>query len=200
MSIHVLSRKQGITVPTIDQAKAMAKRLRMALAARGIMVPHLTALELIAAQFGYDDWTTASVRMDAEPIKSLEFLYTIPILRIFDEAKAREFYCDFLGFAVEFEHRFEVGLPLYMGVSRAGVKFHLSEHHGDACPGSTVCVAMEGIRAFHCELIGKQFAFNRPGLEQDPEGDQMEVHDPFGNRIRFRQELTHASLERFARS
>jgi hypothetical protein len=35
-----------------------------------------------------------------------------PISRIFDEAKARDFYVDFLGFAVDWEHRFEPGLPL----------------------------------------------------------------------------------------
>ena len=38
---------------------------------------------------------------------------TTPILRIFDEAKAKEFYVDFLGFKVDWEHRFEPGLPLY---------------------------------------------------------------------------------------
>ena len=43
-----------------------------------------------------------------------------PILRIFDEAKAREFYVDFLGFRVDWEHRFEPGLPLYLQVSREG--------------------------------------------------------------------------------
>jgi hypothetical protein len=42
----------------------------------------------------------------------------IPILRIFDEAKAREFYLDWLGFSIDFEHRFEPGTPLYMGISR----------------------------------------------------------------------------------
>lgn len=31
----------------------------------------------------------------------------IPILRIFDEAKAREFYVGFLGFTVDWKHRFE---------------------------------------------------------------------------------------------
>jgi catechol 2,3-dioxygenase-like lactoylglutathione lyase family enzyme len=183
-------------MPTIDQAKAMAKRLRFALAARDIDVPHLTALELIAAELGYDNWISASVRMDAEPASGVEFLQATPILRIFDETKAREFYCDYLGFAVGFEHRFEAGRPLYMSVSRASVTFHLSEHHGDACPGSTVFVPMQGIRAFHRELIDKQYGFGRPGIEQDPGGDVMEVHDPIGNRIRFCQELAHSSLER----
>ena len=43
-----------------------------------------------------------------------QFGPTIPILRMCDEAKAREFYLGFLGFAVDWEHRFEPGFPLYM--------------------------------------------------------------------------------------
>jgi len=31
----------------------------------------------------------------------------IPLLRIFSETKAKEFYIDFLGFSVDWEHRFE---------------------------------------------------------------------------------------------
>ena len=41
-----------------------------------------------------------------------------PILRSFDAAKAREFYVDFLGFKVDWEHRFGDNFPLYMQVSR----------------------------------------------------------------------------------
>ncbi len=64
----------------------------------------------------------------------IEVQQTIPILRIFDEAKAREFYIDFLGFAVDWEHRFEPGMPLYMQASRAGLTLHLEargtdDHH-----------------------------------------------------------------------
>jgi len=59
-------------------------------------------------------------------------LRSIPILRIFDEAKAREFYVDFLGFTVDWEHRFNDDAPLYMQVSRDGCVLHFSEHYGDA--------------------------------------------------------------------
>ena len=38
----------------------------------------------------------------------------IPIIRSFDEAKAKEFYIDFLGFRVDWEHRFDENAPLYM--------------------------------------------------------------------------------------
>lgn len=61
---------------------------------------------------------------------------TIPILRIFDRAKVKDFYVGyvgFLGFAVDWEHHFEENTPAYIQVSRAGLTLHLSEHHGDAC-------------------------------------------------------------------
>lgn len=45
---------------------------------------------------------------------------TTQILRIFDEAKAKEFYVDFLGFTIDWEHRFESDLPLYMQEAGAG--------------------------------------------------------------------------------
>jgi catechol 2,3-dioxygenase-like lactoylglutathione lyase family enzyme len=113
-------------------------------------------------------------------------LRTVPILRSFDEAKAREFYIGFLGFTVDWEHRFEPDLPLYMQVSRDGIAFHVSEHHGDGSPGIHVRVDIRGLTAFHAELIGKKYKNNRPGLGR-PEwgGTEMTVIDPVGNRITF---------------
>ena len=44
-----------------------------------------------------------------------------PILRIFDEAKAREFYVDFLGFTVDYERRFRSsGARLVAGIDEVG--------------------------------------------------------------------------------
>jgi catechol 2,3-dioxygenase-like lactoylglutathione lyase family enzyme len=110
---------------------------------------------------------------------------SIPILRIFDEAKAREFYVEFLGFAVDWEHRFAPDLPLYMQVSRDGCILHLSEHHGDASPGAAVRVATTDIEAFHAELSSKKYKYARPGIESQPWGRDMSVKDPFGNRLIF---------------
>lgn len=111
---------------------------------------------------------------------------TIPILRSFDEAKAREFYIDWLGFTVDWEHRFELGLPLYMQISRDGIVLHISEHHGDATPGSHIRINCTGVRELHAELIGKQYKNNRPGLER-PEwgGTEVTVIDACHNQITF---------------
>ncbi len=123
----------------------------------------------------------AGTRIDGDI--ALERIF--PILRMFDEAKAREFYIDFLGFEVEWEHRFGENFPLYMQVSRAGMGLHLSGHHGDATPGSNIFVTMHGVHAFQRELAAKDHRFMKPGVEELPWGDVMEVTDPFGNRIRF---------------
>lgn len=117
-------------------------------------------------------------------------LQAIPILRIFDVDKAREFYVGFLGFTVDWEHRFEPGAPLYMQISRGPLVLHLSEHHGDACPGSTVFVHLTGLDEYHREITAKGYRYMRPGIEIAPwNAKLMEVTDPFGNRLRFNEDL-----------
>lgn len=109
-----------------------------------------------------------------------------PILRIFDEAKAREFYVGFLGFRVDWEHRFEPKLPLYLQVSRDGCVLHLSEHHGDCSPGAAMRIATGDIDAYHAELVAKDYGYARPSVEDTAWGSRdMSVKDPFGNRLTF---------------
>jgi catechol 2,3-dioxygenase-like lactoylglutathione lyase family enzyme len=117
---------------------------------------------------------------------AIEFARTVPIFRIFSVEKAKEFYCGFLGFRVDWEHRFEPDAPVYMRVSRNGVAIHLSEHHGDGTPGSLVYVYMTGIAELHRELTAKKYKYNRPGLQvQDWGMTEVTVVDPFNNRITF---------------
>lgn len=109
-----------------------------------------------------------------------------PILRIFDEAKARAFYVDFLGFAVDWEHRFEPSLPLYLQVSRGDCVLHLSEHHGDCCPGAALRIEVDDVDALHAELAAKHYGYARPGIDDTPWGSrEMAIKDPFGNRLVF---------------
>lgn len=109
-----------------------------------------------------------------------------PILRIFDVPKAREFYLGFLGFAWDWEHRFEPQLPLYAQVSRGGAILHLSEHHGDSTPGSALIIEITGLDAFHTELTAAGYGYARPGIEDAPwDARLVRVTDPFGNRLTF---------------
>ena len=109
-----------------------------------------------------------------------------PILRIFDEAKAREFYCEFLGFAVDWEHRFGDNFPLYMQISSGACRLHLSEHYGDAAPGSAVRIEAADVDAFAAALRAKDYKYAKPGVEAMPWGArETRLSDPFGNRLIF---------------
>ncbi|MCR2805553.1 VOC family protein [Paenibacillus soyae] len=113
----------------------------------------------------------------------MEFGRAVPILRIFDQTKALEFYIDFLGFHIDWEHRFEPGTPLYLQVSKGGCILHLSEHHGDCTPGSAVRIEVGDAKAFQEELLSKRYKYARPGYSE--EWRAVEVTDPFGNRLVF---------------
>jgi uncharacterized glyoxalase superfamily protein PhnB len=116
----------------------------------------------------------------------MSFGKTTPILRIFDEAKAKEFYIDFLGFKIDWEHRFEDSLPLYMQISKDGCIIHLSEHHGDCSPGAALRIETNELEEFQKQLLAKHYKYARPGIEQTPRGSRdMSVSDPFGNRLTF---------------
>ncbi|MPQ56113.1 glyoxalase superfamily protein [Duganella sp. FT27W] len=111
-----------------------------------------------------------------------------PLLRVFDEEKARAFYIDYLGFTRDWEHRFEPGMPLYQQVSRGACVLHLTEHHGDCCPGAAIRVTVDDIDALHAELAAKPYRYARPGIEEMPwDSREMSIKDPFGNRLTFVQ-------------
>jgi uncharacterized glyoxalase superfamily protein PhnB len=108
----------------------------------------------------------------------------VPVLRIFDEVKAKAFYVEYLGCTVDWEHRYEPNLPLYMQVSRSAMVLHLSEHHGDGSPGARVRVKSTDVKALHIELLAKEYRYLRPGLQEMPWGElSLTLIDPFGNHV-----------------
>jgi catechol 2,3-dioxygenase-like lactoylglutathione lyase family enzyme len=175
---------------TLDQAKAMATRLREAMSGGELAISHSQALELVAKQLGHRDWNTCHAALAAASTNNSSddgaAPLLVPILRTFPGGEARDFYCGYLGFRVDWEHRFEPGLPLYQQVSRGGCVLHLSEHHGDGTPGSVVRIAVCDLRRLHRQLHASGYPL-RPGIEEEPWGLDMEVPDPFGNRLVFHQ-------------
>jgi len=111
----------------------------------------------------------------------------IPILRITDVQVAKQFYGEFLGFKVDWEHYYAEDAPVYMQMSRDGLVLHLSENDRFA-RGSVVFVETTGIDALHDELSQKPGPWTPPGISSTPwQTKQMELADPFGNLLRFNE-------------
>lgn len=100
----------------------------------------------------------------------------IPILRVEDAAAAVAWY-ERLGFAKQWEHRFEPGLPAFVEVARGGVRLFLSEHEGDARPGTLVHLRVRDV-----EAVASEFGVR---AEEAPWAREIELRDPDGNRLRI---------------
>ncbi|MEZ0115812.1 catechol 2,3-dioxygenase-like lactoylglutathione lyase family enzyme [Catenulispora sp. EB89] len=174
-----------------DRAKALAKLLREDLAAAGFDIPHSLALELTAHQVGAKDWNVLAAlagRPGAGRNAPPEIGAGIPVLRVMSVAAALPFYLEYLGFTLDWEHRFEPGLPLYVQVSRSQAVLHLSEHHGDGSPNGVAWFPVADVFDLHAELLARPNAPLRPGLDLDaPGGPTFHVIDPYGNVLRFAQ-------------
>jgi uncharacterized glyoxalase superfamily protein PhnB len=111
----------------------------------------------------------------------------IPLLHVSDSAKAVEFYCNGLGFRMEFEYRPE-GVttdPCYMGISRDGVWIHLSSFSGDAVPGGVANLMVDNVDKFYEEFTAKNVSIALPPVDQAWGSREMYVKDADGNCLRF---------------
>src|SRR5690606_36061924 len=102
----------------------------------------------------------------------------VPMFRVDDAAVAVAWYRR-LGFDPIGEHRFAPGLPLYVFLRRGDVHLHLSEHVGDAPPRSLAYFYVEAIAP-----IADEFGAT---VEVQPWALEVELTDPFGNRVRIGQ-------------
>ena len=66
----------------------------------------------------------------------------------------------------------------------------LTEHHGDACPGSAVTFMVRGVDSYCAELRAKDYRYSKPGVNKT-EWDTMDmsIGDPFGNRLTFSERV-----------
>ena len=114
---------------------------------------------------------------------------TTPILRILDEAQAKSFYVDFLGFHIDWEHRFGEGYPLYLQVSQGGCVLHLSAHAGDCSTGAAMRIETDTLDSLQQRLAASTAPtapHPRPAIQDMPGGRRdLSVIDPFGNRLTF---------------
>lgn len=110
----------------------------------------------------------------------------IPQLRITQAARSLAFYVEQLGFAVDWQHQFEPGFPLFLQISRSGQTLFLTEHHGDAQPGGAVYFWVPDAKACHAEFVAQGLPASVATPEPTPWGTvEFLLVDPDGNRLRF---------------
>ncbi len=185
---------------TFHDAKLMAKILRQAFVGRKIEISHSEILEIIASQFGFANWNVLAAKIDATKNETGNMAGNgtmlqpaIPVFRIFSIEKTMEFYQGFLGFTVDWKHRFDDNFPLYCQISRDDLTLHLSEHAGDASPGARAFVYMTGVAAFHAELTSKDYRYMKPGINDQPWGKELKFPIPSATESRSasRNKLKH---------
>ena len=98
-----------------------------------------------------------------------------PILRS-EDAQASTAWYERLGFARQWEHRFEPEFPLFVCISRGPMQIFLSEHRGDARPDTLLYLHVNDL-----EAIAADFGV---AIEEAPWGRELHLRDPDGNRLR----------------
>lgn len=108
----------------------------------------------------------------------------IPQLRMTDATRSVPFY-QRLGFAIDWEHRFADGMPLFVQISRQGQQLFLSEHAGDCEPGGAVYFRVADVDAVHAAFVAAGAPVLRAPADMPWGGREMMVVDPDHNRLRF---------------
>ncbi len=164
---------------TYLEAKAMAKSLRTALAAKDITLSHSECLELVSKQIGFDEWNMLSAKIaletgerNAQPAAGISLEPAVAVIQIGSVPDAKKFYVDFLGFTVDWGWSENDGeRSLYAQISRSGVTLHLSTH-GVERGATELLIRMSGLATLHAELLDQDIcsAAERPSHARRPLG------------------------------
>jgi catechol 2,3-dioxygenase-like lactoylglutathione lyase family enzyme len=181
---------------TYLQAKAMAKSLRESLSARKISLSHGECLEIVARQFGFDNWNILAAKLELEtapprpapPARDVELHQLLPVLRVASPEAARAFYIDVLGFRWDWgSEDGEGGRAFYAQVSRDEWQMHLTTTPIHQAPAvADVYFRMAGLDALRAQLARKLGNACTPAIRDTfYDARELALVDPFGNVLRF---------------
>jgi uncharacterized glyoxalase superfamily protein PhnB len=116
----------------------------------------------------------------------------IPVLHVSNSVAAENFYCDKLGFRLQFAMRPIEGKPdpCYMAVTRNGVVLHVSSFSGDGVSGGVVNLLVDDVDALYVEFVSRQVQIDLAPTNQTWGNREMYVKDADGNCLRFIREGT----------
>jgi hypothetical protein len=127
------------------------------------------------------------------PSRGFKMGSAIPVLRMLDEAEAKAFYLDYLGFQVDWEGRQSLTSPLYMQIRLGDALLHLDGHAGEDAPISQVIIQVVGLQQYCDYLIAMKAEYPKP-WPVDPRyqgrNTDMNIDDPFGNYLIFCSQTT----------
>jgi len=109
----------------------------------------------------------------------------IPQLRSTDARRSLAFYVDQLGFAIDWQHQFEPGLPLFFSLTREGQTIFLSEHAGDGEVGAAVYLVVPDVDACWRAFTARGAIVHQPPADMPWGAREFLIFDPDGNRLRF---------------
>ncbi len=100
----------------------------------------------------------------------------VPVLRVMDAARAVAWY-ERLGYAKEWEHRFGQTFPAFVSIAcDGGARLFVSEHLGDAQPGTLV-----DLRGADVDRVAAEFGAD---IVDQPCAREVALVDPDGDRVR----------------
>jgi catechol 2,3-dioxygenase-like lactoylglutathione lyase family enzyme len=107
----------------------------------------------------------------------------MPTLRITDYEKSKAFYVDGLGFRVDWEHRFEQHLPVFLKITRDTLSLYLSEHEGDCRVGGLVHLYVPDVDQWYSDIQEKRFQTLSIPTDQPWGNRDFRIADPDGNQL-----------------
>ncbi|MDX2970711.1 bleomycin resistance protein [Kribbella solani] len=154
------------------------------------------AQEIIALEAGYDSWATLRAAVeDASPqppesSRPVVLNAARPVLFVRDVQAAAEFYCDRLGFGVDFLHGHP---PFYGSVSRDDATLHLRFVHepvlaaGAAREEGLIMAFIEArnVKELYAEYLASGVDLAQKLTKQAWGGTDFIVRDPDGNTVAF---------------
>ena len=102
-----------------------------------------------------------------------------------DWKRTQQFYVQGLGFTIDWEHRFEPGLPVFAQLTRDGLSLFVTEHSGDCEVGGAAYFVVDDVDALYREISRNGIKVLEPPTDAPWGAREMTIKDPDGNTLRF---------------
>jgi uncharacterized glyoxalase superfamily protein PhnB len=119
----------------------------------------------------------------------------VPLLHVSAAKAAIEFYCNRLGFRLEFAHGVDEAQsdPCYVGISRDGVWLNLSSFSGEGVAGGVANLMVDDVDALYTEFVARGVTIDLAPVDQSWGSREMYVKDGDRNSLRFIADLQPAA-------